>query len=107
MLRANLKPAEDVVLRFRAQAFLLIGQNTADCCSCRLSWSIGEHNIDLIAGLQVVHFLIPFENPTWCHFGRRSLCRSPYFLSMRDGRGSFFPVWRMVFCCALQALQAF
>src|SRR6266576_2264065 len=62
MLGANLQPAEDVVLGFRAQALLPIRQKTGDRCSCRLSWCIGEHNIDLIAQLQIVHFLIPFDN---------------------------------------------
>lgn len=60
---ANLQPAKDVVPRFRAQALLLIGQKTVDRCSCRVSWSIGEHNVDLIARLQIVRFLIPFDNP--------------------------------------------
>src|SRR5438128_9113737 len=63
MLGANLYPAEDVVLRFRAQALLLIRQKTGDRCSCRVSWSIGEHNIDLIAQLQIVHFFIALDNP--------------------------------------------
>jgi len=28
-----------------------------------VSWSIGEHNIDLIARLQIDHFFIPLNNP--------------------------------------------
>src|SRR5882672_6159917 len=73
MLGANLQPAENVVLRFRAQALLLIRQKTGDRCSCRVSWSIGEHNIDLIAQLQILHLLIPFDNSVLSCFGQRSL----------------------------------
>jgi len=73
MLGANLQPAEDVVLRFRAQALLLIRQKTGDRCSCRVSWGIGEHNLNLIARLQIIHFFIPLDAPILSVFGGRSL----------------------------------
>jgi hypothetical protein len=57
---ANLQPAKDVILRFRAQALLLIGQATADHRSCRSAGIIGERDINEIAWLQIFHWSFLF-----------------------------------------------
>jgi hypothetical protein len=52
-----------------------------------VSWSIGEHDIDLIAKLQIVHFFIPLDNPILSFFDGRGLFRASTIMRSLETSG--------------------
>src|SRR5665213_599434 len=90
MLGTNFQPPKNVVLRFGAQALLPIRQKTTDRCSRRQSWSIDEHDLDLIARLQIVHSSLLPITPAFSAIAPYFAARvSRGFLGRRQRDGSF------------------